>query len=460
MTLSEILMIVLIVLVVVAITLLILLLVKKNNINNSINKEYLENSLNKKEKDIEHNFKEEIYYLNEDIKDINKSINQFKLDFTKEVNDNISKLNTNINELNKTNINELKESIKLVNESLNNIKNDISGEFKSILNLLTENNDKTNSYIKDSLKEIKEENNTKLNEIKGVVDDKLEKTLENKLNNSFKNIIGQIDSLNNTIGQIQTLASDVSSLKGVLANTKTKGIVGEIILGNLIKDLLSPNQYAENVITKKGTDFRVEYAIILPGTSNEKIYLPIDSKFPTESYNRIIDASNNANKEALDKARKELERNIKDNAKDINNKYIDVPNTTQFGIMFLPNEGLYAEVINLNLFEKIQNEYNVIITGPSTFSALLNALQMGFKTLAIQKKSNEVFKLLGAIKTEFNTFTKVLKSTQDNVSKVSSDLDKLVGTRTRAINKKLESIEELSIDETNDLLGVEDIDIQ
>lgn len=459
MTLSEILMIVLIVLVIVAITLLILILIKKNN-NNSINKEYLDNSLNKKEKDIEHNFKEEIYYLNEDIKKINKNIDQFKLDFTKEVNDNISKLNTNINDLNKTNINDLKENIKSVNESLNNIKNDISGEFKAISNLLTENNDKTNISIKEGLKEIKEESNTKLNEIKGVVDEKLEKTLENKLNNSFKNIIGQIDSLNNTIGQIQTLASDVSSLKGVLANAKTKGIVGEIILGNLIKDLLSPNQYAENVITKKGTDFRVEYAIILSGTCNEKIYLPIDSKFPTESYNRIIDASNNANKEALDKARKELERNIKDNAKDINNKYIDVPNTTQFGIMFLPNEGLYAEVINLNLFEKIQNEYNVIITGPSTFSALLNALQMGFKTLAIQKKSNEVFKLLGAIKTEFNTFTKVLKSTQENVNKVGSDLDKLVGTRTRAINKKLESIEELSIDETNDLLGVEDIDIQ
>ncbi len=456
MTLSEILLIVLIVLVVISITILILLLVKKKSSANNINKEYLDNSLKNNKNEIEHDFKEENYYLKQDIKNIKESIDSFSLTFNKEIRDDIDKLNKDINDLNKKNIDELKENIKSVNDSLNSIKNEINSEFKSIFNLLDSNNEKTNTSIKVGLKEIKDENTTKLNEIKGVVDEKLEKTLEDKLSNSFKNVINQMDSLNKTVGQIQTLAGDVSSLKVVLANTKTKGIVGEIVLGNLIKDLLAPSQYEENVITKIGTQNRVEFAIILPGTKNEKIYLPIDSKFPTESYNRILDASNNADKEALDKARKELERNIKENAKDINNKYIDVPNTTQFGIMFLPNEGLYAEVINLNLFEKIQNEYNVIITGPSTFSALLNALQMGFKTLAIQKKSNEVFKLLGAIKTEFSNFTNVLASTQKSINKAGSDLETLVGTRTRAINKKLENVQELSIESANEIL--KDID--
>ena len=232
--------------------------------------------------------------------------------------------------------------------------------------------------------------------------------------------------------------------------------MGEVILSNIIKDTLTVSQYEENVVTKNGSTERVEFAIKLPNQDDSYIYLPIDSKLPLEAYHRICDANNAGDVEALKTARTELKSQIKKYANDIKTKYIDVPNTTDFAIMFLPIEGLYMEVLEMGLFEELKEKYKVNIAGPTTFTAILNALQMGFKTLAIQKKSSDVFKLLAAVKTEFENFAGVLAKAQKKVNEASDELDKLVGVRTRKIQKQLQNIETLDQDLTNKILEIED----
>jgi DNA recombination protein RmuC len=397
-------------------------------------------------------------------KKILKDNNEYLLGIIKEKFDN---LNQNLHIIEESNN---KFSSKLKDIEINLIK-DINEEFKSLNELISKNNiyninqiksfldsykeeiskrlDKVDLTIKESLDKIQKDNNIKLDEIKGTVNEKLEKTLEDRLNKSFENVFKQINELNKTIGQIETMASDVSSLKNVLANVKTKGIVGEVILGNLIREILAPENYLENAITKKGSNERVEFAVKIPQANSKDILLPIDSKFPTDSYQRILDAIDTANKDDLLLARKELVQKIKSFAQDIKTKYIDEPNTTNFGIMFLPIEGLYSEVINMNLFEEIEKKYNVIICGPSTFSALLNALQIGFKSLVIQKKSAEVFHLLQSVKTEFNKFADSLEKTQAKYEAAGKELDDLVGVRTRQLVRKLDKVESLEFEDKN-----------
>ena len=394
-------------------------------------------------------------------KKILKDNNEYLLGIIKEKVDN---LNQNLHIIEESNN---KFSSKLKDIEINLIK-DINEEFKSLNELISKNNiyninqiksfldsykeevskrlDKVDLTIKESLDKIQKDNNIKLDEIKGTVNEKLEKTLEDRLNKSFENVFKQINELNKTIGQIETMASDVSSLKNVLANVKTKGIVGEVILGNLIREILAPENYLENAVTKVGSSERVEFAVKIPQANAKDILLPIDSKFPTDSYQRILDAIDTANKDDLLLARKELVQKIKSFASDIKTKYIDEPNTTNFGIMFLPIEGLYSEVINMNLFEEIEKKYNVIICGPSTFSALLNALQIGFKSLVIQKKSAEVFHLLQSVKTEFNKFAECLEKTQAKYEAAGKELDDLVGVRTRQLVRKLDKVESLEFE--------------
>ena len=394
-------------------------------------------------------------------KKILKDNNEYLLGIIKEKVDN---LNQNLHIIEESNN---KFSSKLKDIEINLIK-DINEEFKSLNELISKNNiyninqikgfldsykeevskrlDKVDLTIKESLDKIQKDNNIKLDEIKGTVNEKLEKTLEDRLNKSFENVFKQINELNKTIGQIETMASDVSSLKNVLANVKTKGIVGEVILGNLIREILAPENYLENAVTKVGSSERVEFAVKIPQANAKDILLPIDSKFPTDSYQRILDAIDTANKDDLLLARKELVQKIKSFASDIKTKYIDEPNTTNFGIMFLPIEGLYSEVINMNLFEEIEKKYNVIICGPSTFSALLNALQIGFKSLVIQKKSAEVFHLLQSVKTEFNKFAECLEKTQARYEAAGKELDDLVGVRTRQLVRKLDKVESLEFE--------------
>ena len=361
----------------------------------------------------------------------------------------------------------LKEMIKDNYESVNQIKEKLSLEIKefnrSVKEVLKEFNDSINKSfdkfeenVKENLKVIRESNETKLDEINKVVNEKLENTLNERLKQSFNNVIEQISGVNKAIGEIRGLASDVGSLKTVLTNVKTKGTMGEVILSNIIKDTLTVSQYEENVVTKKGSTERVEFAIKLPNQDDSYIYLPIDSKLPLEAYHRICDANNSGDVEALKTARTELKNQIKKYANDIKTKYIDVPNTTDFAIMFLPIEGLYMEVLEMGLFEELKEKYNVNIAGPTTFTAILNALQMGFKTLAIQKKSSDVFKLLAAVKTEFENFAGVLAKAQKKVNEASNELDKLVGVRTRQIQKHLKNIETLDSTIANEILEIED----
>lgn len=294
--------------------------------------------------------------------------------------------------------------------------------------------------LAESIRSLQNENSKKLDEMRGVVDEKLQKTLEDRISKSFETVSNQLQEVYKAIGEMRTLASGVDSLQKVLTNVKTKGILGEIQLGAILEEILAPEQYETNVRTKKGSIDPVEFAIKLPGTKDEPIYLPIDSKFPLVPYNNLIDAYDSCDKEAVERAKKVLKTNITNFAKDIASKYIDVPNTTEFAIMFLPVEGLYAEVVKLDLISELQAKYKINIAGPSTMAALLNSLQMGFKTLAIQKRSAEVWNILSGVKTEFENFEKVLTETQTKMDKVQEGLELLVGTRTRKINAKLKGV--------------------
>lgn len=287
------------------------------------------------------------------------------------------------------------------------------------------------------------------------VDEKLQSTLNARITESFKTVSDSLEKVTKGLGEMQTLASGVGDLKKVLTNVKTKGILGEIQLANILQEILIPEQYEVNFPTKRGSNDRVEFAIKLPGDNNP-VYLPIDSKFPLEDYSRILEAYDTADSKEVVKYQKELATKIKTFAKDIKSKYIDVPNTTEFAIMFLPVEGLYAEVVRLGLVEELQREYKVNIAGPTTMGAMLNAIQMGFKSLAIQQRSSEVWDTLAAVKAEFDKFGEVLKSAQAKLYQANTELDKLVGTRTKQIQRRLRDVSAYNDYDTKILLPQND----
>ncbi len=305
--------------------------------------------------------------------------------------------------------------------------------------------------------ELTNDNNRQLEEMRKTVDEKLQKTLEDRITQSFKLVNDRLEQVYKGLGEMQNLAVGVGDLKKVLSNVKTRGILGEVQLGAILEQILSPEQYEENVITKSTGADRVEFAVKLPGDDERTVWLPIDAKFPADSYSRLVDAYELGDAAAIEEAAKNLERVIKSEAKDIHAKYIEPPYTTDFGIMFLPFEGLYAEVVRRGLLDVLQREYKVNIAGPTTMAALLNSLQMGFKTLAIQKHSSEVWEVLGAVKTEFGTFGKVLDSARKRLRMADEDLEKLIGTRTRAIERKLRGVESLSAPESEEVLEISDI---
>ena len=298
--------------------------------------------------------------------------------------------------------------------------------------------------MRKSLSSIQEENAKKLEEMRKTVDEKLQQTLESKMNESFKMVSERLEQVYKGLGEMQNLAVGVGDLKKVLSNVKTRGILGEIQLGAILKEILSPEQYEENIATISGSSNRVEFAIKMPNDSNDKgfVYLPIDSKFPQDAYIDLQNAYESGNQELVKTASQTLITRVKSFAKDIHDKYIEAPYTTDFAIMFLPFEGLYAEIINNTaLVDALQRDYKINVAGPSTMAAILNALQMGFKTLAIQKRSVEVWSVLSAVKTEFGKFGAVLTATQNRLEQANNELDKLVGVRTRAIERKLKNIE-------------------
>lgn len=295
--------------------------------------------------------------------------------------------------------------------------------------------------VEKRLEYLQTDNNRQLEKMRETVDEKLQKTLEEKMNKSFSLVNERLEQVYKGLGEMQNLAVGVGDLKKVLSNVKTRGILGEIQLKSILSEILSPEQYEENIATKKGSKNVVEFAIKLPADDDSVVYLPIDSKFPGDTYANLRDAIEKGDKDEIDSSAKFLVTTIKSEAKDIHDKYIDPPNTTEFAIMFLPFEGLYSEVVNRGLVEVLQRDYKVNIAGPSTMAALLNSLQMGFKTLAVQKRSAEVWEVLGGVKQEFDKFNDVLVQTQQRLDQANKELDKLVGVRTRQIQRKLKNIQ-------------------
>ncbi len=295
--------------------------------------------------------------------------------------------------------------------------------------------------VENRLNYIQEDNNKKLEEMRKTVDERLQQSIEEKMNRSFSLVNERLEQVYKGLGEMQSLAVGVGDLKKVLSNVKTRGILGEIQLSAILSEILSPEQYEENVATKKGSKNVVEFAVKLPSDDDKFIYLPIDSKFPGDTYAALRDAIDEGDKIKIDLAAKALITRIKSEAKDIHDKYIDPPYTTEFAIMFLPFEGLYSEAVNRGLVEILQRDYKVNIAGPSTMAALLNSLQIGFKTLAVQKRSAEVWEILGAVKQEFDKFGDVLEATQQRLDQANKELDKLVGVRTRQIQRKLKDVQ-------------------
>lgn len=363
--------------------------------------------------------------INDAIYDASKKLNQDTVNSVKLMSDMINQNQVNMAENQKFQLQQMENRLKTFSmeneQKLENIR----------------------STVEKKLTYMQEDNNKQLENIRTTVDEKLQNTLENKLNKSFETVSKQLQQVYKGLGEMQNLAVGVGDLKKVLSNVKTRGILGEIQLSAILKEILSPEQYEENVATKKGSRNVVEFAIKLPADDDNFVYLPIDSKFPGDTYAKLVDAMNSGNKEEIEVCSKNLLRTIKSEAKDIHDKYISPPNTTEFAIMFLPFEGLYAEVVNRGMVEVLQREYKVNVAGPSTMGALLNSLQLGFKTLAVQKRSAEVWQILNDVKREFDAFADVLEKTQTRLNQANTELDKLVGVRTRKIQSQLSKVQKL-----------------
>lgn len=316
--------------------------------------------------------------------------------------------------------------------------------------------DSLRTAVETKLGQIQTDNAGKLEEMRRTVDEKLSGTLDRRLGESFKIVSDRLEQVHKGLGEMQTLASGVGDLKKVLTNIKVRGIWGEVQLGNILEQLLTPDQYEKNVVTKKGGAERVEYAIKLPGhddQDDQSVWLPIDAKFPKEDYERLVDASDRADAAAVEEAGKQLENRIKLEAKAIRDKYIDPPHTTDFAILFLPTESLYAEILRKpGLHDLLQRDYRVTVAGPTTLAAILNSFQMGFRTLAIQKRSGEVWNLLGAVKTEFRKFGEVIEKVETKIREAGNVIEK-AKTRSRAIERKLKGVEELPAPAAQAILG-------
>lgn len=340
---------------------------------------------------------------------------------------------------------ELSNSIKMFGDQLND-------QLSKLIQTNEQKFDKLQEKVDTQLKEIQDKNEKKLEEMRRTVDEKLHETLEKRLGESFKLVSERLEQVYKGLGDMQELARGVGDLKNVLTNVKTRGGWGEIQLENLIDQILTREQYEKNIVTKKGSSERVEIAIKLPGrdsSGNETVWLPIDAKFPVEDYQRLLEAQEIANVNSINDAGKAIETRIKGEAKKIAEKYLDPPHTTDFALMFLPIEGLYAEVLRRpGLAEFLQREYRVVVSGPTTLAAVLNSLQMGFRTLAIEKRSSEVWKVLSSVKTEFGKFGDLLDKTQKKLQEASNTIDD-ASKATRKIEKQLNKVEELPTSETN-----------
>ncbi|OZB47874.1 MAG: recombinase RmuC, partial [Thiomonas sp. 14-66-4] len=312
--------------------------------------------------------------------------------------------------------------------------------------------------VEQRLRELQADNEKKLEQMRATVDEKLHATLEQRLGESFKQVAERLELVHRGLGEMQTLAQGVGDLQRVFSNVKSRGVFGEIQLAGLIEQVFTPEQYGVNVETVPGSGARVEYAIRLPGKGDGPLWLPIDAKFPREDYERLLDAQERVDKPAADAAAKALEQRIRDEARTIQNKYIAAPHTGDFGILFLATEGLYAEALRRpGLVEALQRENRVMLAGPTTLLALLNSLHMGFRTLALEQRSTEVWKVLGAVKTEFAKFGDVLAKTRKKLDEASNTIG-AAETRTRAMHRQLRQVEALPVEQSQSLLGLTEVD--
>jgi DNA recombination protein RmuC len=320
------------------------------------------------------------------------------------------------------------------------------GQIGRLTTMMEDRLDRMRGTVEERLRSLQEENSAKLERVRETVDEKLHETLERRLSESFRLVSDRLEQVHKGLGEMQTLASGVGDLKKVLTNIKARGIFGEVQLGALLEQVLTREQYERNVVTRPGSNERVEFAVRLPGRNSDgtnPVWLPIDAKFPQEDYQRLVDAQEAANPVALEEASRSLEVRIKNEARSIREKYLDPPHTTDFGIMFLPTEGLFAEVIRRpGLSDILQREFRVLVTGPTTLLALLSSLQMGFRTLAIEKRSSEVWSLLGTVKTEFGKFGDILEKTQKKLQEASNSIEG-AATRSRQIERKLRDVQDL-----------------
>ena len=336
------------------------------------------------------------------------------------------------------------EYFRLYNQSAVETQKAIAQQQDALQRAVAQQQDARLKALDENFSRLRQENAQQIENIRKTVDEKLQDTLETKLTQSFGLVNERLEQVYKGLWEMQTIASNVGDLKKILSNVKTRGILGEVQLGGILEQILSPEQYEENVATRPGSSERVEFAVKLPGSgAGETVYLPIDAKFPGDTYSALQEAYDTGDKTEIELARKRLLTRIASEGKDICDKYIAVPYTTDFAVMFLPFEGLYAEVVRNGMIEMLQRKYRVTIAGPTTMAALLNSLQMGFNTLAIEKRSNEVWKLLASVRSEFDTFADVLQSTQHRLNQANADLDRLVGVRTRQIQRKLRNVSEM-----------------
>ena len=449
-----------------------------------------ETSLEKNEKAIKDEFQRnrtetnEIAKINRD--ELAQSLQSFSEQFSKNVNelnkllnDKFIQQNQQQSEFNKQTSDSTKANREELSNSLKSFEIKFSANIKDLNELLrqkfgdfnkqqidvnkqaTDNIKEVQKTIEKDLKSIREDNTKQLNQMRQTVDEKLQTTLEKRIGESFKQVSDRLEQVHKGLGEMQNIATGVGDLKKVLSNVKTRGVLGEYQLENILEQILTPEQYAKNVATKKGSQANVEFALKLPGKESDKeVWMPIDSKFPIEDYNSLLEAFESGDKINIESSQTVLIKKIESFAKGISEKYIDPPHTTDFGIMFLPVESLYAEVLrHPGLFETLQRKYKITVTGPTTLSALLNSLQMGFRTLSVQKRSSEVWDILKAVKYEFKQFSGILAKAHKQINTASGTLGNLRNTRTNVLERKLKDVETFSAIESKKVLELPDINL-
>ncbi|CAC9971577.1 DNA recombination protein RmuC [uncultured Gammaproteobacteria bacterium] len=381
-----------------------------------------------------------------ELKTNREEINTIAKENRKELNDSIQVLEKSLTETVDKKFNQQQEKQKQLNQESSTIIKEKFSDFNQqqaqFNQQATDNIKHIEKTVGTQLTNIREESSKKLEQMRQTVDEKLQSTLERRLGESFKQVSERLEQVHIGLGEMKSVANDVGDLKKVLSNVKTRGTLGEYQLGAILEQMLSPEQYACNVATKKGSQANVEFAVKLPGKSEGEVWIPIDAKYPREDYERLINAYELGDKIKIEEFQKKVLKSIELFAKEIASKYIDPPHTTDFAVMYLPDEGLYAEVLrHVSLFEKLQRQYKITVTGPTTLSAFLNSLQMGFKTLAIQKRSAEVWDVLTEVKTEFSTFSGVFEQVQKQLNTASGTLEKLRTTRSNVLERKLKKVE-------------------